>query len=88
MKFTKKSEDPTPGEEWSKKKSGESEEKNNVILLLFKTMHDASKLYLIQHLYIQNITNKQIIHINLKTSLLIISSQNKVCLTLITLINI
>ena len=34
MKFIKvKSEEPTPGEEWSEKKSGESEEKNDVILL-------------------------------------------------------
>ena len=42
--------------------------------MLVKTMHDASKLYLIQHLYIQNITNKQIIHVNLNTSLQIIAS--------------
>jgi hypothetical protein len=32
-----KGEEPTPGEEWSEKKSGESEEKNDVIHL-FSTL--------------------------------------------------
>ena len=38
MNFIKvKSEEPTPVEDWSEKKSGESEEKNDVILL-FSTL--------------------------------------------------